>query len=306
MPYLAFGFTGGRIAANSYKEVRVAVGKSIALCAVGVFLVTVCSVYAADKPANDKAGAENTVAKSPAAAKASEPDWAMNATIIEACSCPMFCQCYFDTKPAAHGSHEGHAGHGADGEHSEHYCKFNNALKVNHGNYGDTKLDGAKFWVAGDLGGDFSKGVMDWAVLTFDPAVTHPQRMAIKAILGHVYPVKWGSFEVAGDQPIEWTADKDHAVARMGGGRGAEVALKRWPGNTDQPVVIHNLKYWGTPRNDGFVLMPNQVEALRKAPEGKKPFEFKGTNGFMITFDINSEDVAAQKPAATADAAKKS
>ena len=30
------------------------------------------------------------------------PDWKMNATIIEACSCPMFCQCYFATKPAAH------------------------------------------------------------------------------------------------------------------------------------------------------------------------------------------------------------
>jgi len=46
------------------------------------------------------------------------------------------------------------------------------AYKVNHGNYGATKLDGAKFWIAGDLGGDFSKGEMDWAILTFDPTVT--------------------------------------------------------------------------------------------------------------------------------------
>ena len=29
-------------------------------------------------------------------------EWAVNATAIEACSCPMFCQCYFNTKPAAH------------------------------------------------------------------------------------------------------------------------------------------------------------------------------------------------------------
>src|SRR5437764_12841603 len=77
------------------------------------------------------------------------PKWSMNASIVEACSCPMFCQCYFNTSPAAG---EGHAGH------AEHYCRFNNAFHVNKGHYGDTSLDGAKFWVAGDLGGDFSKG----------------------------------------------------------------------------------------------------------------------------------------------------
>ena len=62
--------------------------------------------------------------------------------------------------------------------------------------------------------------------------------------------------------------------------------------NTDDPIVIKNLKYWGAPRNDGFVLMQNSVEAYKA---GDKAFEFKGTNGFMITFDINSKDVAAAK-----------
>jgi hypothetical protein len=275
------------------------VGKSLALCAVSLFLLTVLVACAAE-PKSDEKGAENAVAKS-RAADGIQPGWAMNATIIEACSCPMFCQCYFDTKPAAHG-HGGHAEHAAAGEGgaegaAEHFCKFNNALKVNRGHYGDTKLDGAKFWVAGDLGGDFSKGQMDWAVLTFDPAVTNPQRKAITEILAHVYPVKWGSFDVAPDQPMEWRAGKDQAVARLNGGKTAEVVLNRWPGNTNEPVVIHNLKYWGTPRNDGFVLMPNEVEALRVTPEGKKPFEFKGSNGFMITFDITSDDAAGNKPA---------
>lgn len=37
-------------------------------------------------------------------------------------------------------------------------------------------------------------------------------------------------------------------------------------------------------------MMPNEVQAYRA---GEKPFEFKGTNGFMITLDINSGDVAA-------------
>ena len=55
------------------------------------------------------------------------------------------------------------------------------------------------------------------------------------------------------------------------------------------PVVISNLRYWGAPRNDGFVLMPNEVEAYRVGP---KAFEFKGTNGFLITVDMNSDDFA--------------
>ncbi|MEO6214208.1 MAG: hypothetical protein ABIP65_11330 [Vicinamibacterales bacterium] len=36
-------------------------------------------------------------------------DWALNATVIEACTCPMFCQCYFASKPARHHQHRGAA-----------------------------------------------------------------------------------------------------------------------------------------------------------------------------------------------------
>jgi hypothetical protein len=211
-------------------------------------------------------------------------DWSMNATIIEACSCPMFCQCYFNPEPAAH------SGHGGHGEGGDHFCKFNNAYKVNKGNYGATKLDGAKFWVAGDLGGDFSKGQMDWAVLTFDPAVTPAQREGITAALGALYPVKWNSFTVAPDAKVEWSASADAALAKLDGGKAGEVALTRFQGMSNDPVVIRNLKYWGAPRHDGFLMMPNSVEAYRA---GDKPFEFKGSNGFMITFDINSKDAAA-------------
>ena len=211
-------------------------------------------------------------------------NWAMNATIIEACSCPMFCQCYFNSKPAEHMAMSG------DNHEMQHFCKFNNAFHVNKGSYAGTKLDGAKFWVAGDLGPEFSGGQMDWAVVTFDPSVTPEQREGIKAIMAHVYPVKWKSFTVAADAPMEWNYTKDLATAKLDGGKAAEVTLKRFPGNSEQPVVINNLKYWGTKRNNGFVLMPNDVEAYRL---GDKAFEYKGTNGFMITFDINNKDVLA-------------
>ena len=239
-----------------------------------VFLCFAVAAWAAEKPADA---------------------WSMNATIIEACSCPMFCQCYFNTKPAGHAGHGEHAGHGDHGG-GDHFCRFNNAFKINRGHAGKVKLDGAKFWVAGDLGGDFSEGKMDWAALTFDPAVKPEQREAIKTILGHLYPVKWNSFTVANDAPMEWNATKEKAEARLDGGKTAEVVLKKFAGMTAEPVVMKNLKYWGAPRNDGFVMMPNDVQAYRV---GDKPFEFKGTNGFMITLDINSKDVIVKEPKAT-------
>ena len=236
------------------------------LSAVGILLLCGVALIGADAP------------------KAPPSTWAMNATIIEACSCPMFCQCYFNSKPSEHASH------GGEGHKMEHFCKFNNAFRVNKGSYGTVKLDGAKFWVAGDLGAEFDDGEMEWAVLTFDPSVTPQQREGIAAVLGHVYPEKWKSFTVATDAPIEWNATKDVATAKLDGGKAAEVSLKRFPGNSEQPVVIHNLKYFGTKRNNGFVMMPNEVEAYRL---GDKAFEYKGSNGFMITFDINHKDVVA-------------
>jgi hypothetical protein len=208
-------------------------------------------------------------------------DWAMNATVIEACSCPMFCQCYFNTKPASHGGHEGHGGGG-------HFCKANLAYKVNKGHYGKASLEGAKFWVSSDLGADFSKGEMEWAVLTFDRALTPEQRAGIQTIMGHMFPVKWKSFTTAEGSVDKWEFTKDEAHALLDGGKSGEVKLKKFTGMTADPIVIKNLPYWGAPRHDGFVLMPNVVEAYRI---GDKAFEFKDSNGFMITFDITANDV---------------
>jgi hypothetical protein len=222
------------------------------------------------------------LALAPSAPATSTPDWAMNATVIEACSCPMFCQCYFNASPAGHAGHEGHG--------AAHFCRANNAYRINKGHHGTTSLDGAKFWIATDLGGDFSKGQMDWAVLYFDKALSQAQRDAIGEIAGKLFPVKWNSFKTAEASIDKWEFTKDDAVALLDGGKSGEVRLKRFAGMTSDPVVIRNLKYWGAPRNDGFVLMPNEVEAYRV---GEKAFEFKGTNGFMLTLDMSSKDLAA-------------
>ena len=219
-----------------------------------------------------------TLAAAPKAAAAPGPEWNMNATVIEACSCTMFCQCYFNASPSGH--HDGHE--------MKHFCRANNAYKVNHGMYGATKLDGAKFWITVDLGGDFSKGQMDWAVVTFDKATTKDQRDGIVEICKRLFPVKWNSFKT-GEGDITWNSDGMEAHALLDGGKTAEVQLKASVASNKagEPVVIKNLKYWGATNNDGFVLMPNVVEAYRVTD---KAFEYKGSNGFMLTLDIDSKN----------------
>ena len=212
---------------------------------------------------------------------AAPADWALNATAIESCTCPMFCTCYFSDQPAGHHGHHG----------EEHFCRFNMAYKVNHGHHGATDLAGAKFWIAGDLGSEFGDGEADWAVVTFDPSVTPEQRAGIAAALPSVFPIEWKSFGIGEDAAIGWQADGQRAHGTLDGGKAGEIVLtNKVLSNTDEPVVIENLKYWGVPRNEGFVLMPNEVNAYRL---GEKAFESNGTNGFTITIDMSSADVPA-------------
>jgi hypothetical protein len=206
-------------------------------------------------------------------------DWHFNGTVIEACSCPMFCPCYFNTEPAMHA-----------GEHGpEHFCKFNMAYKVNEGHHGDTDLSGVKFWVAGDLGADWRTGEVDWAVLTFQKGTTDEQKAGVINAMGHMFPVKWNSFEVAAeDAEIEWTATEERAEAKLDGGAKAHTILNKWQGMGGEAAVLSNIAYFAVPRNSGFKMMPNEIETWKV---GDKAFEFKGSTGFMITVDMKSSDV---------------
>jgi hypothetical protein len=105
--------------------------------------------------------------------------------------------------------------------------------------------------------------------------------------------VKWNSLTTAEGSIDKWEFTKDYAVATLDGGKTAEVRLRRQDGNANkaEPPVVMNLKYWGAPRNDGFVLMPNEVQGYRVGP---KAYESKGTNGFLLTLDMTSKDVGAK------------
>lgn len=194
--------------------------------------------------------------------------WSLSWDYIEACSCHLFCACYFYTSP------EG-----------GHMCQFNNAVKVASGHVGAVKVDGCKFWMSGDLGGDFSKGEMKAGVLTFDPAVTKEQQEAIQFLVGKVYPVKWGKLEVD-VAPITWEQKGDDSYAKLGD--VAEVKLTAFKQDGKQ-TVIHDLRYWGAQKNTGI--------HLAKSTHWYKghgfDYKFADMNGFTI--HIESEGALEEK-----------
>ena len=218
----------------------------------------------------------------PAPAKKGSVDWAMNATIIDGCSCRILCPCIFGS-PATVGSAATH-------EHKRHRaCYFNAAFRINKGHYGTVKLDGLKFWFAGD------KGDAKTVELTFEPSATKEQREGIREFLSHFMPLEWKSFTEGRDAQIEWKAEAVRAEAKLDGGKAAEVVLTRYSGATGEgTTVIENMRYFAANRNDGFNILPVEITAYRRGPK-PAPFEFRGTSGWTITIDMNSNDVIAAR-----------
>ena len=89
----------------------------------------------------------------------------MKADYVEACSCHLFCPCYFN-------------------KHAEHKsCKFNMAVKVREGHSGATNLAGSKYWLTGDLGENWgTQKKADWVTVSFDPSTSKAQRDALARI----------------------------------------------------------------------------------------------------------------------------
>jgi hypothetical protein len=209
-------------------------------------------------------------------------DWSMNATIIDGCSCRILCPCIWGS-PATVGSAatQEHAGHRS--------CHFNAVFRVNRGNHGTRRLDGLKFWFAGD------KGLARTVELTFEPSATDEQRAAVREFLSRFLPLEWKSFTEGPDADIEWNAGAVRAAARLDGGRAAEVVLTRFAGATGEgTTVIRNMSYFAARRNDGFNILPVDIVAYRRGPR-PAPFEFRGTSGWTITIDMNSGDVIAAR-----------
>lgn len=184
----------------------------------------------------------------------------VTATAIEACSCPLFCSCYYNTEPSG-----------------GHMCRFNNAYKFEPGSHwGKVDLSGAKVWVTGDLGSHFGSGKTEWAVVSFDRAATPAQRAAINAWIGKVFPVQWGKVE-ARDDDIAWDNGAETAHAKLGSGQ-AEITLAKVFDPHGKQSTVTNTPYWAANSNTGF-----QLAHSTHYYKGEPSFSFEHRNGFVIT-----------------------
>jgi len=199
---------------------------------------------------------------------------------IEACSCDLFCPCYFN-------DHASHQGSGA------HSCTFNNVGRVLSGKYGDVNLTGIKFWLAGDLGSDWAtKGQADWLIATFEPKATKEQKDAMMAILTKTYPVKWSSVQFD-----TWTISPENktAHAKMANGKGEVTLNAANGGDGTNPPRVDNTKYFAATWNSAF----NLYHSDHYYKGFGKDYSLKHANGFVITVEQTSDGKRVETKAAT-------
>src|SRR5262249_30330999 len=157
-----------------------------------------------------------------------------------------------------------------------HHCEFNMSVKVAEGHYGDTNLAGAKMWLSGDLGGDFSQGDTKSVVITFDPGVSDKQQEGLKFVLGKIYPVKWKAVAVD-TAPVTWEVTGENAHAKLGTGQG-EITLKGVKDSTGKQSVLQNVAYFGAQKNTGFRLAKSEHHYKGHGHD----YTYKDKNGFLI------------------------
>jgi Protein of unknown function (DUF1326) len=205
------------------------------------------------------------------ATTSAKPAWQMKADYVEACSCHLFCPCYFN-------------------KHAEHpHCEFNMAVKVREGHSGATNLAGAKYWLTGDLGdewGTSKKGA--WVVASFDPSTSKEQRDALAPMILKTYGLEWGELKVQ-EAPIEISRSGDIAEAKLGDGKMAHMKLQREPGADGKGVVLRNVKYFGAQNNTGFELYRSLDHSANV--QGHE-FSYSDRNAFLISIDTHEGEGA--------------
>jgi hypothetical protein len=190
------------------------------------------------------------------------PKWWMKADYVEACSCMLFCPCYFNP-------------------HAQHpYCEFNMAVTVREGRSGAVDLAGAKYWLTGDLGDKWgTEQRAKWVIVTFDPATSKAQRDALAPMILKTYRLEWPELKVQ-EAAIEISRSADIVEAKLEGGKLAHMKLKKEPGADGKGVVLQNVNYFGAKSNEGFHLYKSIVHSADI--QGHK-FSYSGRNAFLIT-----------------------
>jgi len=203
------------------------------------------------------------------------PAWKMKADYVEACSCHLFCPCYFSD------SH----GH----KHAEHpFCAFNMAVTVREGFSGNVDLANTKYWLTGDLGDKWgTEKKAKWVMVSFDPKTTQAQRDALAPIILKTYGLEWGELKVQ-EGPIEIRQSGDIVEAKLADGQQAYMKLQREPGVDGKGVVLKNVMYFEAVQNNGFK-MYKSIE--HRADVAGHQFSYADRNAFLIT-------IVSQEPSA--------
>jgi hypothetical protein len=201
---------------------------------------------------------------------AEEPAWALEGRSISADSCGVDCPCNLGGPPQ-------------NGE-----CRFIQIRQVDKGRYGDVKLDGVKFGMAGQFTREVTGGPTKFSFVAFyiDSGATAEQKEALRKLFSGPSFAGLGQPAELKEAAIKFeNLDAFGQVGKTASGTMGEIAkVEDTPigGGThqDDPMVIVNQ---ATPGFEWTALGKTSNSFYKSAG---KDFKFDGTSGESVKFSM--------------------
>jgi hypothetical protein len=199
---------------------------------------------------------------------AEEPAWSLEGRSISADSCGVDCPCNLGGPP-----HKGE-------------CRFIQMRQVDKGQYGDVKLDGVKFGMAGQFTREVTGGPTKFSFVAFyiDSAATAEQKEALRKLFSGPSFAGLGQPAELKEAAIKFeNLDAFGQVGKTASGTMSEIAkveLTPIGGGThqDEPMVIVNQ---ASPGFEWTALGKTSNSFYKSAG---KDFKFDGTSGESVKF----------------------
>ena len=201
------------------------------------------------------------------------PKWSIHATVLEAVNGPWPCS-HQPTTPGVP-------------------CRYSRVLRVDRGEVGSVLVAGTKLWMAGEKGNGDTPDLHEWGVVSFDPSVALEQQTALLTVLRALYPLQYSTLTVGAPHEIEWSETEATASARSADGSIAELMLARDGAAAAPPGP----RYGAASRIERLVPMRSEIQAYR---DGAKTFDLRGGSGFVVSFDLDSDELKTADKASAA------
>jgi hypothetical protein len=185
------------------------------------------------------------------------PNWSLEATYYESCSCNAPCPCPFGLPM------------------TNSYCKLNGLLEIHEGHYNDIDLKGLQMIMSGSVG--------KWGEYYFSEATDSAQKHSIEYILEVVNAAGFDTILSSEKTKINFKNNNGKVAFSTS---NINVVMSMVKGENDQPIFIQNLK---GKLFENYTPYLSQIN-VRSFSDSTSNFSFEEKAGFISKWNLTDKD----------------